>query len=233
MTGMFVHPAARLENAMFEDVARTVLPIEFEGREVVFDAHAYEDQSVSYQAMALVRRIDARVPLVPIVRVHSGCVTGDIFHSLRCDCYQQLQKALSRVVASDYGIIVYLPHHEGRGISHHRRVGTEDLDPDGALRFVEAQVFPGSLAVHHDPRRADELAHEDVGTETPAQPPERGLAHARLGREVQRSGIAPQHVDDVVTHGGKLGIRRDRKKSPGYPGGDRPPVSGYSPPAER
>jgi GTP cyclohydrolase II/3,4-dihydroxy 2-butanone 4-phosphate synthase/GTP cyclohydrolase II len=101
---------------MFLDTARTVLPIEFQGKEVMLEAHAYEDESVSYQAMALVHRQEGADIKAPLVRVHSGCVTGDIFHSLRCDCYQQLQKALEKVTASPYGIIIYLPHHEGRGI---------------------------------------------------------------------------------------------------------------------
>lgn len=108
--------ARRSEAPMFLDTARTVLPIEFQGKEVILEAHAYEDESVSYQAMALVHRQDGVKEESPLVRVHSGCVTGDIFHSLRCDCYQQLQKALEKVTASPYGIIIYLPHHEGRGI---------------------------------------------------------------------------------------------------------------------
>ena len=102
---------------MFLDTAHTVLPIEFQGREVLLEAHAYEDESVSYQAMALVYRAEGSSKSeAPLVRVHSGCVTGDIFHSLRCDCYQQLQKAIERVTTCDHGIIIYLPHHEGRGI---------------------------------------------------------------------------------------------------------------------
>ena len=110
------HGTRRSEAPMFTDIARTTLPVEFQGKEVIFEAHAYEDDSVSYQAMALVHRREGAKEQAPLVRVHSGCVTGDIFHSLRCDCYQQLQKALEKVVESDYGIIIYLPHHEGRGI---------------------------------------------------------------------------------------------------------------------
>ncbi len=106
----------RSEAPMFLDTAHTVLPIEFQGKEVMFEAHAYEDDSVSYQAMALVHKREGAKLEAPLVRVHSGCVTGDIFHSLRCDCYQQLQKALEKVVESSHGIIIYLPHHEGRGI---------------------------------------------------------------------------------------------------------------------
>jgi GTP cyclohydrolase II len=106
----------RVEAPVFLDTAHTVLPIEFQGKEILMECHAYEDDSVSYQAMALVHRTEAGKNLPPVVRVHSGCVTGDIFHSLRCDCYPQLQKALEVVTNSEHGIIIYLPHHEGRGI---------------------------------------------------------------------------------------------------------------------
>jgi GTP cyclohydrolase II/3,4-dihydroxy 2-butanone 4-phosphate synthase/GTP cyclohydrolase II len=102
----------------FRDTARTVLPVDYQGREIMFEAYAYEDDSASYQALALVYRSPAAngSDELPLVRVHSGCVTGDIFHSLRCDCYLQLQKAIGRIIESKTGAIIYLPHHEGRGI---------------------------------------------------------------------------------------------------------------------
>ncbi|WP_253209535.1 bifunctional 3,4-dihydroxy-2-butanone-4-phosphate synthase/GTP cyclohydrolase II [Streptomyces niphimycinicus] len=51
-----------------------------------------------------------------LVRVHSECLTGDVFHSLRCDCGPQLHAALERVTAEGRGIVLYLRGHEGRGI---------------------------------------------------------------------------------------------------------------------
>ncbi|MFD4986876.1 bifunctional 3,4-dihydroxy-2-butanone-4-phosphate synthase/GTP cyclohydrolase II [Streptomyces sp. NPDC058372] len=51
-----------------------------------------------------------------LVRLHSECLTGDIFHSLRCDCGPQLQKSMDRVVEDGRGVVVYLRGHEGRGI---------------------------------------------------------------------------------------------------------------------
>ncbi len=51
-----------------------------------------------------------------LVRVHSACLTGDVFHSLHCDCHAQLISALRAIQKEKRGVLLYIPHHEGRGI---------------------------------------------------------------------------------------------------------------------
>src|SRR5262249_30096575 len=97
--------------------AQTILPIEFGGRELQLEARAYQGADPNFQALVLVHRAKQVVADErPVVRVHSGCVTGDIFHSLRCDCYPQLQAAMDQITTSPVGVLIYLPYQEGRGI---------------------------------------------------------------------------------------------------------------------
>jgi GTP cyclohydrolase II len=98
------------------------------------------------------RRIETAVALVmgnihaapPIVRIHSQCLTGDVFHSLRCDCRQQLELALASIAEAGAGILLY-ENQEGRGIGLMAKLQAYELQDQG-LDTIEANVELGYKA---------------------------------------------------------------------------------------
>jgi len=81
----------------------------------LFDIYGYRSASDGLEQVALVYG-KLPLPSPTLVRIHSECLTGEVFGSLRCDCQAQLELALDSIVANGSGVVVYLRGHEGRGI---------------------------------------------------------------------------------------------------------------------
>lgn len=126
----------RRTESMVERVTTVKLPTDFG----IFDLHCFVAKHDGREHLALVYGEVAGKQDV-LTRVHSECLTGDVFHSQRCDCGQQLAVAMQRIVAEGSGVLVYM-RQEGRGIGLANKLHAYHLQERG-LDTVDANVRLG------------------------------------------------------------------------------------------
>jgi GTP cyclohydrolase II len=192
------------EGKQFERIATSALPTKY-GE---FRIHVYKSRIENVEQVALVMG-DVSGKERVLVRVHSECLTGDVLGSQRCDCGEQLDAAMKKIVEEGSGVIVYLRGHEGRGIGLGNKIMAYALQDQGR-DTVEANL---DLGLPVDTRDYQAAAHilGDLGVKTMrliTNNPEKLSKLTGYGMQiVERVPIATTHTPHNIAY-----LRTKRKK---------------------
>jgi len=173
-----------------------------------FRIHVYKSADEDVEQVALVLGDVAGKDKV-LVRVHSECLTGDVFGSQRCDCGEQLDGAMKKIVEEGAGVIVYLRGHEGRGIGLGNKILAYALQDQGR-DTVEANLDLGLPVDTRDYQAAADILG-DLGVQSLrliTNNPEKLAKLTQYGLQiVERVPIKTTHTPHNIAY-----LRTKRKK---------------------
>ena len=149
----------------------------------------------------------------PLVRLHSECFTGDVVHSQRCDCGQQLKESIAAIEAYGYGYVLYLRDHEGRGIGLTEKLKAYILQNDG-LDTVDANLQLGHSVDSRDWSEAISilknlgLSSIQLLTNNPEKVKavaESGIACQQISLQIEPNEFNKKYLDTKAQRLGHLG----------------------------